>query len=176
MEEVEIEGILEFSTPVHEDDRGFFKEIIRLSNVKNSFSNFDVRQINHSRSTKNTLRGIHVASWNKIVYVSRGKVQCVIVDCRKDSSTFGKYKSFILGDENRSSLFVPAGCGNSYLVLSEEADYIYFIDREWEPGQEVEVKWDDPELNIGWEIKENLSLSQRDLNAKSFSEAFSENK
>ena len=58
------------------------------------------------------------------------------------------------------ALFVPSGCGNSYLVLSEGADYVYFIDQEWEEGREKEVKWDDSDLNIDWMERENLSISQ----------------
>lgn len=169
----EIKGVNLVNLPEHVDDRGFFKEIIRKSEIEKINPKFEVRQINHARSSKNTLRGIHVADWNKIIYVPRGKVQCVIVDARQGSSTFGKYKSFILGDENRSALFVPKGCGNSYLVLSEDADYIYFIDKEWEEGREKEIKWDDPTLNIDWEEKENVSISERDQKASSFNDLFS---
>jgi len=168
----DINGVIQLSLPVHDDSRGFFTEVVRLSGVQENYPQFSVAQVNHARSSKNTLRGIHVATWNKIIYVSSGKVQAVIVDCRKDSPTFGKYKSFVLGDENRSAVFVPAGCGNSYLVLSEEADYIYFIDQEWEPDQEKEIRWDDSDLNIDWLIKDNLSISERDESAKSFKELF----
>ena len=170
----EINGVVEFDFPVHNDERGFFTEVIRQSSVNKTNPDFCVKQINHARSSRNTLRGIHVADWNKIIYVPSGKVQVVIVDCRKDSETFGKYKSVILGDENRNALFVPSGCGNSYLVLSDMADYIYFIDREWEPNQEIDVLWDDPDLNIDWLVKEDLSISERDKAAKRFKELFQE--
>lgn len=168
----DIEGVIEFSSPVHDDSRGFFTEVFRISDIKKYDQNFEVKQVNHSRSGKNTLRGIHVADWNKIIYVPHGKIQAVIVDARKDSDTFGKYKSVILGDDNKNALFVPKGCGNSYLVLSEGADYIYFIDQEWEEGHEKEVKWDDPDLNISWMERENLNISERDQNAPLFKEVF----
>ena len=129
--DININGVFQFASPTHLDDRGFFKEVLRISEVNNNSKDFSIGQINHSRSSKNTLRGIHIAPWNKIIYVPRGKVQCVIVDCRKDSPTLGKHQSFVIGEDNRSCVFVPAGCGNSYLVLSEDADYIYFTDREW---------------------------------------------
>lgn len=170
--QTDIEGVIEFVTPVHDDIRGFFTEVFRLSDIKAHHKDFEVKQVNHARSGKNTLRGIHVADWNKLIYVPHGKVQAVIVDCRKDSETFGKYKSVILGDDAKNALFVPKGCGNSYLVLSEGADYIYFIDKEWEEGHEKEIKWDDQELNIGWMERENLNISERDQNAKSFKELF----
>jgi dTDP-4-dehydrorhamnose 3,5-epimerase len=167
-----ISGIAQISLPVHSDERGFFKEILRINQVDQEFGEFNIKQINHSRSSQNTLRGIHIAPWNKVIYVPRGKVQCVIVDCRPDSPTLGKYSSFILGDDNRSAVFVPANCGNSYLVLSEDADYIYFTDEEWAAGKERDIIWNDPTLNIDWEIRDNLSLSDRDQKGLSFLEYF----
>ena len=133
----ELEGVLVFDRAAFSDERGFFKEVLRLSEVKRSLGQeFIVKQVNHSRSVKNTLRGIHVAPWNKIIYIPHGRVQSVLVDCRKDSPTFGKFQSTILGEENKSAVFVPKGCGNSYLVLSDDADYFYLTDEEWAPGKE----------------------------------------
>lgn len=166
----QITDIFEISSPTHPDERGFFKEVLRTETLKSRNIDFSVKQINHARSSKNTLRGIHIAVWNKIVYVPRGKVQCVIVDCRKDSPTLGKHKSFVLGDENRSAVFVPANFGNSYLVLSEDADYIYFTDQAWEPGKEKDIIWNDPELRIEWSLEGEPSLSERDKKAQLFSQ------
>ena len=165
-----ITDIFEIPSPTHSDERGFFREVLRVESLKNKNIEFSVKQINHSRSSKNTLRGIHIAPWNKIVYVPKGKVQCVIVDCRKDSPTLGKYNSFVLGDENRSAVFVPANCGNSYLVLSEDADYVYFTDQVWEPGREKDIVWNDPELKINWLFEGEPSLSERDQKAQLFSQ------
>lgn len=160
-----IEGILQIDFPIFPDDRGFFKEVMRTSEVEKALGKkFAVRQVNHARSTKNTLRGIHIAPWNKILYVIRGIVQVIIVDCRDDSLTFGKYESIILGDENRSCVFVPAYCGNSYLVLSDNADYVYFTDQEWNPDKEKNIAWNDPALAIKWKLEKEPILSERDKN------------
>ena len=122
-----ISGLVIIKRPTNEDDRGFFREPVRIKEVEEATGiTFDVKQVNHARSSKNTLRGIHVAPWNKLIYVTRGKVQAVIVDLRKDSGTYKKFESFIIGDENRSSIFVPAGVGNSYLVLSEDGKKLDF--------------------------------------------------
>jgi dTDP-4-dehydrorhamnose 3,5-epimerase len=167
-------GVSLFMPPTHPDDRGFFKEVVRISEIeKNLGSNFSVKQFNHSRSVKNTLRGIHVAPWNKLIYVPRGKVQSVIVDCRKDSPTFGKYISTILGEDNRSAIFVPNGCGNAYLVLSDEADYMYLTDAEWAPNQEKGIIWNDSQLNVKWELEGKPVLSEKDKGNSSFASIFS---
>jgi len=158
-----LEGVFQILRPTFPDDRGFFRESIRTKELEAmSGIPFNIVQANHARSTKSTLRGIHIAPWNKLIYVTRGRVQAVIVDLKKDSPTFGQHQSFILGDENRASIFVPAYCGNSYLVLSDEADYTYLTDQEWTPGRETSVAWDDPKLAIKWEYEGEPTLSERD--------------
>jgi dTDP-4-dehydrorhamnose 3,5-epimerase len=158
-----IDGLLQISRPVFPDDRGFFKEIIRTSEIEKILGKeFIIKQANHSRSTKNTLRGIHIAPWNKLIYVVKGKVQAVVADCRKDSATFGKHESIIIGEENKSSIFIPAGCGNSYLVLSEDADYIYLTDQEYAPNLEKSIAWNDSTLAIKWQLEGEPLLSEKD--------------
>lgn len=169
----ELEGVLEFNLDTFPDDRGFFREVIRLSQLEEKTGKpFFTKQVNHSRSTKHTLRGVHVAPWNKIIYVAHGTVQSVVVDCRKDSPSFGKYQSVYLGEENRSCVFVPAGCGNSFLVLSEDADYVYLADETWAPNQEKSVAWDDQTLSIDWKLEGEPTLSEKDKNNPSFSAVF----
>lgn len=158
-----IPGVLVIARQTFSDDRGFFREAVRIKEIEEATGiKFEIAQMNHARSSKNTLRGIHIALWNKLVYVLSGKVQQVVVDLRQDCETFGKYESFIIGDENRSSIFIPKGCGNSYLVLSDEADYTYLTDQEWEPNKEKGVAWNDPDLNIAWELEGEVVLSEKD--------------
>lgn len=168
-----IPGLLVIQRPTNSDERGFFRESARIKEIEEAAGiPFKVAQMNHARSTKNTLRGIHVAPWNKLIYVPDGKVQAIIVDLREDSETFGKYESFIIGDENRSSIFVPHGCGNSYLVLSEEADYTYLTDQEFAPNMEKSIIWNDPTLNISWQLEGQPVLSERDQKTPSLKEVF----
>lgn len=160
-----IKGLVVIQRPTISDDRGFFREPARIMDVESASGiDFRVMQMNHARSSKNTLRGIHIAPWNKLIYVPRGKVQAVIVDFRKDSETFGKHESFVIGDDNRSSIFVPAGMGNSYAVLSDEADYTYLTDEEWSPNREHGVAWDDESLGIKWKFEGLPVLSEKDQN------------
>ena len=133
---------------------------------------FVVKQVNHSRSSKNTLRGIHAAPWDKLIYVTKGKVQSVIVDFRKNSPTFGKYISIVLGEENKSCVFIPAFCGNSYLVLSEDADYVYLTNEEWSANREIGILWNDPNLKIDWMLEGEPILSEKDKNNPTLEQAF----
>lgn len=168
-----LHNVLRIERPTFPDDRGFFHESIRVKALEDAIGQkFTIVQANHSRSAKNSLRAIHVAPWNKLIYVTRGKVQSAVVDLREDSPTFGKYETFIIGDDNKSSIFVPAGCGNGYLVLSEEADYTYLTDQEWAPNKEYGIMWNDPTLAVKWELDGEPTLSERDKTNQTFNERF----
>lgn len=166
-------GLILIQRQTFSDERGFFREPARIREIEEAAGiKFAIAQMNHARSSKNTLRGIHVAPWNKLVYVTSGNVKAVIIDLRQDSATFGKYESLVIGDDNRSSIFIPKGFGNSYLVLSEEADYTYLTDEEWEPDREVGIIWNDPTLGIDWGFTQPPLLSEKDQKNPTLKDAF----
>jgi dTDP-4-dehydrorhamnose 3,5-epimerase len=158
-----LHGVFLVERPVYEDARGFFHEVERRATDLGAWLDTLVQhaQWNHSRSRRGVLRGIHVARWNKCVYVVRGDAQAVIVDARPDSPTFGRHESFVLGDTRRAMLFVPAGCGNSFLALTDWVDFMYSVDAEYHPDGEYGIAWDDPDLAIAWQIAEPI-LSEKD--------------
>lgn len=170
-----IKDLLLIARPKHGDERGFFREIFRKNELEEVVgTKIDFVQGNHSYSTKGILRGIHSAPWSKLVTVTRGEVQVVEVDLRPDSETFGKYESFILGGPDFNSIFIPPHIGNSFLVLSDEADYVYSVTDYWAPGKEETIRYNDPDINIKWEM-EDVIVSDRDKEAKTLREAFPNN-
>ena len=155
-------GVFLIERPTFVDERGFLREIERRTDLTRAVSRpITHAQWTHSRSRKGVLRGIHVAQWNKCVYVVSGNVQAVVVDVRRDSPTFGQHESLIIGEKRRAAVFVPAGCGNSFLVLSSRVDFMYSVDAEWYPGGEFGIAWNDSDLGIRWKIKQPL-LSEKD--------------
>jgi dTDP-4-dehydrorhamnose 3,5-epimerase len=168
-----IEGVYKVMRPTHADERGFFHEIFRKKELEEVIGHeFNIVQANHSRSTRGVLRGIHRATWNKLVTAISGKVQQVVVDLREGSPTFGKYESFVLGEEGpQYSVFVPAGCGNAFLTLSEESNYAYLVDDYWAEGKEIGILATDPELKIEW-FFDKLNLSDKDQKARTVRELF----
>lgn len=160
--ETSIPGLLIVERKINRDERGFFREVFRLSELKQATGiDFTGQQWNHSRSEANVLRGLHIEPWNKLVYPVNEKVFAAIADLRDDSSTFGKVETFTIDDVHRFALFVPIGCANSFCVISDKpVDYMYLVDKEWQPGK-IAIAWDDPDLNIPWPIKKP-SLSPDD--------------
>jgi dTDP-4-dehydrorhamnose 3,5-epimerase len=156
-------GVTLVERTMHEDGRGFFHEVERRCRDLGGHLGAPGphAQWNHSRSIHGVLRGIHVAQWSKCIYVVRGETQVVIVDARAASPTFGRHESFLLGESHRAMLFVPPGCGNSFLVLSDWVDLIYSVDAEWFADGEYGIAWDDPDLAIPWRSRAPL-LSEKD--------------
>jgi dTDP-4-dehydrorhamnose 3,5-epimerase len=162
IQKTEINGVFIINRPIIPDDRGFFHETFRKNELEEAIGkSFEIVQQNHSRSVKDTLRGIHVAPWSKVVYALRGSVQQIVVDLREDSPTFKKWISVFLGEETKSAVYIPSGCGNAFLILSEEADYIYSVSDYWALGKEYGIIWNDPDLNIGWQTNTPI-LSDKD--------------
>tara|TARA_B100001939_G_scaffold307633_1_gene287800 strand:- start:575 stop:1114 length:540 start_codon:yes stop_codon:yes gene_type:complete len=151
------------------DDRGFFLESFQekryseLAGIKLPFV-----QDNHSRSTKNVLRGLHFQinkPQGKLVRVVRGEVFDVAVDVRKNSKSFGKYVSVILSSENKKQFWIPPGFAHGFLVLSNSADFEYKVTDYYDPNDEGSIRWDDSDLNIQWPLSEEPILSDKDAKA-----------
>ena len=56
---------------------------------------------------------------------------------------------------------MPPKFGNGHLILSEEAIFHYKQNTEYDRSAQFTIKWNDPELNLWWPIK-NPILSIRD--------------
>lgn len=98
-----------------------------------------------------------------------GEVLSVIVDLRKDSATFKQVFKMQIGSSRKVKLFIPAGLGNSYLILSSEAVYEYQVNKYYIPGAEKGIAWNDPVLALDWPIS-NPILSPKDTNNPSLKE------
>jgi dTDP-4-dehydrorhamnose 3,5-epimerase len=129
-------------------------------------------QHNHSRSAKGTLRGLHFQTepgQAKLVRCPRGRIFDVAVDLRTGSATYGQWEGHELDDERHRQLFVPAGFGHGFAVLSEEADVTYLLSSTYDPATEAGIAWDDPDVGVEWPVAEPL-LSERDKQAPRLSE------
>ena len=158
-------GIVLIEPRVFEDSRGFFMETYKRSEFSAAGLPFDFVQENHSRSVQGTLRGLHgqrePKSQGKLIRVVEGEVYDVAADVRPGSPTFGRWTAITLSADNRRSLFIPPGYAHGFCVVSGQAQVIYKTTTEYAPDFEYGVRWDDPQLNIPWPVREPL-LSDRD--------------
>ncbi len=164
VQEALLPGVLIIEPVVHGDSRGFFQETWR-EDVYRQLGLPVFVQDNHSRSARGVLRGLHsqrLRPQGKLVRVSRGAVFDVAVDIKPDSPTFGRYVGVELNDENCRQLYVPPGYAHGFCVLSETADFLYRCTDYYQPGDEIGVRWDDPDIAIDWPFSVPL-LSAKDV-------------
>lgn len=170
--ETRIEGLVLLEPEVHGDDRGFLVETFRADDWVDAGIDTKFAQENHSRSVRNTLRGIHFQAspgQSKLVRCVRGKIWDVAVDLRRDSPSFGQWEGHELDDEDHRQLLVPVGFGHGFCVLSDLADVNYRLSSYYDPATEAGIAWNDPDVGIEWPISEPL-LSARDKSAPSLAE------
>ncbi len=150
------------------DNRGYFFESF---NKKTFFdkTGLDVNfiQDNQSKSSKGVLRGLHFQhgayAQAKLVRVLEGKVLDVAVDLRRESPTFKQYITVELSAESRTQFFVPRGFAHGFAVLSETATFFYKCDNLYHKAAEGGVIYNDPELNIDWQLSaDELLISEKD--------------
>ena len=108
------------------------------------------------------LRGLH-GDWRttKIVTVINGSGYALIADNREESPTYKQWQSFTLSKQNKQMLLLPAGIGNSILALEDNMIYYYKQNTHFVDGQQFTIKWDSPEWDFWWPIREPI-LSMRD--------------
>lgn len=162
-----IPDVILFEPEVFGDERGFFFESFNsrvfeeTTGLKRNFV-----QDNHSRSTKNVLRGLHYQIQHpqgKLVRVTVGEVFDVAVDIRKSSPTFGKWVGAMLSTENKRMLWVPEGFAHGFVVLSAVAEFLYKTTDYWYPEFERSIAWDDPDIAIEWPIDGKPVLAKKDV-------------
>ena len=160
-------GVILVEPDVHRDARGFFLETYHAGKYKAGGIDTVFVQDNHSRSSKDTLRGLH-AQWRKpqgkLVRTLQGEIFDVAVDVRLGSPTFGKWFGATLSSENHHQLWVPSGFIHGFCVLSETAEVEYKCTDLYDPGGELGVRWDDPAIGIDWPIAQPI-LSAKDAAA-----------
>ena len=137
--ETTLPGVFVIEPAVFGDDRGFFMESFNAERFRElTGANVDFVQDNHSRSGAHVLRGIHYQiehAQGKLVRVTEGAVFDVAVDLRRSSSSFGQWVGVELSAENKKQVWVPAGFGHAFLVLSETADFLYKTTDYYHPRQ-----------------------------------------
>lgn len=164
--------VLLITSKKYEDSRGFFMESFNLKEFEKITGVGNFVQDNHSKSSKGVLRGLHYQiehPQGKLVRCISGSILDVIVDLRKSSLTFGKWKSFLL-DKNDVQLWIPPGFAHGFYTISETAELMYKTTDYYYPEHDRTLIWNDTTLNINWNMDFNPSLSEKDKLGKTFIE------
>jgi dTDP-4-dehydrorhamnose 3,5-epimerase len=163
-----------FKTKTFADDRGFFFEAYKFSELTRLGLDDHFVQDNVSFSVKDVLRGLHYQlnpmAQSKLVSCIKGEIMDVVVDVRKGAPTYGKCYYNNLSDQNNHVLYVPEGFAHGFIVRSNDAIVMYKTNREYSPSHDSGIIWNDPELNIDWGVA-NPILAEKDKQLLTFREA-----
>ena len=166
-----LEGLVILKPKVLEDGRGYFMESYKDSFFKENFPEINFIQENESKSTYGVLRGLHFQKspfeQTKLVRVTKGKVLDVVVDLRKNSKTYGVWKSFKLSCNNKKQLLIPKGFAHGFVVLSPDALFSYKVDKYYSPSHDSGILYNDEDLSIDWIVNEkDIKISEKDKSFK----------
>ena len=161
---------------VFRDDRGFFMEVFRRDLFEPLGLPGELVQLNHSRSARGVVRGLHF-QWQppmgKLMRVTAGRAFLVAVDIRKGSPALGRWYGIELSEDSPRQLWAPAGFARGFAVLSDHAEIEYLCTGTYDPRHESGIRWDDPEIGIEWPLDEMgaaPTLSEKDRAAQSLAE------
>jgi dTDP-4-dehydrorhamnose 3,5-epimerase len=155
------------------DERGFFMEVYRRDLFEQVGLPTDFVQLNHSRSARNVLRGLHF-QWGpppmgKLMRVTVGSAFLVAVDIRQGSPTLGAWVGVDVSAENRRQVWAPAGFARGFAVTADDAEIEYLCTGTYNAGGEAGIRWDDPAIGIEWPISAPI-LSAKDQAAQTLAE------
>jgi dTDP-4-dehydrorhamnose 3,5-epimerase len=161
-----LDGVFLLTSPVLEDERGWFVRAFCADSLRQAGLVGDVSQASLSfNRTKGTLRGMHYqaepAGEVKIVRCTRGAVYDVVVDLRPGSSSHLAWVSATLSERNGQAFYLPPGCAHGFLTLEEDCQLLYAMDTPYAPELARGVRWNDPAFRIDWPTEPTV-LSPRD--------------
>ena len=162
------EGLTVVTPKVFGDARGYFFESYNDQAFKQAGLDFSWVQDNQSHSAYGVIRGLHFqknpSAQTKLVRVLQGEILDVVVDLRKDQTTYGKVYSIVLSAENKQQLLVPRGFAHGFSVLSETADVMYKCDALYDKQSEAGICYNDLTLAIDWKIPmDKANVSEKDV-------------
>lgn len=176
LKETHIKGCFVLKHDIFEDERGYFYESFNKKIFEEcTGTKADFVQDNQSLSKKGVLRGLHFQkgayAQAKLVRVIKGDVLDVVVDLRKESSTFGRHFKMRLSESNNISIYIPKGMAHGFLSLSDETIFTYKCDEYYNRQAEGGIVYNDAVLNIDWELDPNeLTISEKDKHLPTFKE------
>src|SRR5437667_9701955 len=172
--QTKLPGVLVLEPSVFTDSRGFFlesynKQIMAKLGIVDEFV-----QDNHSFSLRNVLRGLHYQirhTQGKLVRVVSGEIFDVAVDLRRSSPTFGRWLGEMLSGENKRMLWIPPGFAHGFVVVSENAHFLYTARDYYDAASARTLAWNDSHLKIDCRPRDPPIVSEKDKRGVPFRSA-----
>ncbi|MCB4421469.1 dTDP-4-keto-6-deoxy-D-glucose epimerase [Synechococcus sp. HB1133] len=169
---LEIENACIITPELYRDERGVFRRHFCVQEYAENGLEVDVMQGNISENPLiHTLRGFHFQSGDdgeaKTISCITGSIYNIIVDIRKHSKTYRQWVSLEISSENRKSIYVPSGCANAYLTMSEDTIVHYYMSKKYSANSYMGFNYNDTSFGFQWPCSPRL-ISEKDRNLPMF--------
>jgi dTDP-4-dehydrorhamnose 3,5-epimerase/CDP-3, 6-dideoxy-D-glycero-D-glycero-4-hexulose-5-epimerase len=158
-----IPGLFILSNPIFTDKRGTFNKPFSKNDFKKLSLESNFTEFYFSINKKDVIRGMHFQippmDHVKLVYVSRGKVLDVCLDLRRKSSTFGKYFSITITENDESYLYIPKGIAHGFASLEDGTIVNYAQTTCYSKEHDCGIKYDS--FGFEWPVGKPI-ISERD--------------
>ncbi len=178
----EIDGLILIQPHMYPDDRGLYKKYYEKNIYEQNGIDVLFTEASDLYSKKGALRGLHyqtVDSQAKLIHVISGILFDVALDLREDSATFGKYHTELLKAEENKVVFIPEGFAHGFISLSDNTVFSYMCSGSYVPEVCGGIRWNDPELNIPWPLREydidDVIATEKDKNWPTLAEYIRQN-
>lgn len=150
-----IEGVVLKELVTHTDPRGFFREVIRVTDAFFAAGDEAAQgfgQWSHARNFQGVIKAWHVhqkqTDW---WYCPLGNLKVALYDTRPTSPTHGRLMELHLGDNYPPAVLrIPPRVAHGYKVLSAEAHMLYITSHTYDPSDEGRIPHDDPVIGYDW--------------------------
>ena len=162
-----LQNVIIIEPDLFRDERGFFLETFSRDKYARGGIEGEFLQDNQSRSTRNTIRGLHAQRRHpqgKLIRVVTGSIVDIVVDIRRGSPSYLNWIAVELSAANFRQIYVPPGFAHGICITSEFADIEYKCTDYYDPSDELRIAWNDPSIGVEWPVETPL-LSPKDCQA-----------
>jgi dTDP-4-dehydrorhamnose 3,5-epimerase len=144
-----IEGVILKALVTHTDERGFFREIIR---VTDGFFREGFGQWSHSLMYTGSAKAWHIhkkqVDW---WYVAGGVLKVALHDTRSNSSSHKETMELLMGDNQTAKVLrIPSGVAHGCKCISGPVHLFYITSNVYAPEDEGRIPHDDMEIGYDW--------------------------
>ena len=144
-----INGLVKKELARNKDERGFFEEIIRVSD---DFFREGFGQLSHSMMYPGVIKAWHIHKtqidwW----YVSRGTLKVAVYDNRTDSPTYKEIQEFLMGEHGENVVLkIPPGVALGCKSIGGTSELFYVTSKVYDPNEEGRIPHNDPGIGYDW--------------------------
>ena len=166
-----IDGLVLSKRIIDSDERGSFSRVFEIDFASQLSQEEPLATCISSNKHAGTVRGLHIQispfEERKWITCLDGSIFDVVLDLRRDSSTFGCWATLEMSADDSLSLEIPAGIAHGFQTLTPQTRLLYCIHGRYSDLHRKTINPFDINLNINWPLPTS-KVSNSDMNSPSY--------